>query len=271
MKHPLRREGASDKNKPSQTFPPAKPKILFFDLENSPNLGYSWDKYEQDILRFKKEWFLLSFAAKWKESRVFAKALPDYGGYAHNKTNDEHLVRDIWRLFDEADIIVAHNGKKHDIRKANARFAFYGLKPPSPYKVFDTLQHAWRVYKFNSNKLDDLGNYLGLGRKIATGGADLWFDCMKGDPKAWKKMVRYNKQDVVLLEKVYNHFLPWAEQHPNLGVYASKEACPKCGSTHMISRGFARTVAGWYRQFQCRDCGGWSRAGKLEQKIKTLR
>ena len=37
-------------------------KILFYDLETSPNVSYTWGKWEQNVIAFKKEWELLSFA-----------------------------------------------------------------------------------------------------------------------------------------------------------------------------------------------------------------
>ena len=81
---------------------------------------------------------------------------------------------------------------------------------------------------------------------------------MSGDKKSWKKMGEYNKQDVVLLEKVYFKMLPFMTQHPNLALMTGqKEACPNCGSVHIIRRGhqFSQTVK--YQRWQCMDCGSW--------------
>lgn len=30
-------------------------KILLFDIETSPNLSYTWEKYQQDVIAFEKE------------------------------------------------------------------------------------------------------------------------------------------------------------------------------------------------------------------------
>ena len=66
---------------------------------------------------------MLSFAWKWAdEKKVHCKALCDYPGYAKNKTDDTPLIKDLWKLFDEADILIAHNGDRFDRRKANSRF-----------------------------------------------------------------------------------------------------------------------------------------------------
>src|SRR3990167_3818406 len=41
------------------------PKILLFDIETTPNLAYVWGKYEQDVIQYKSEWYMLSWSAKW--------------------------------------------------------------------------------------------------------------------------------------------------------------------------------------------------------------
>ena len=71
-------------------------------------------------------------------------------------------------MFDEADVVIAHNGDKFDMRKANARFGHY--EPPMPVQQVDTLKVARKYFKFESNKLGDLGEHLGLGNKEVTGG-----------------------------------------------------------------------------------------------------
>ena len=49
---------------------------------------------------------------------------------------------------------------------------------------------ARRNFMFNSNSLGDLGQTLGLGGKGDTGGFDTWLQCMAGDPKAWRRMIK---------------------------------------------------------------------------------
>lgn len=248
-----------------------KPKILLFDVETAPSLGYVWGKWEQNVIDFEEHWYMLCYAAKWLGEKTFVKALPDYPGYKKNKESDKKLIKDLWELFNEADIIIAHNGDKFDIKKANARFSFYGLQPPTPYKTVDTVKVARKYFAFESNKLDDLSNVLGFGRKINTGGFELWKGCMEGDPASWRKMKKYNRHDVDLLEKVYLHFRPWIESHPNVSVYLQGEVCGRCGSDHLQSRGFERTNAAVYRRFQCQDCGGWGRLTKAEPGIKKVK
>lgn len=246
-----------------------KLKILFYDIETAPNLSYVWGKYEQDVIAYEKEWYMLCFAYKWLgEKKVHAVSLPDFKLYKKDKQNDKHVIEKLWELFNEADIVIAHNGDKFDQRKSNARFAYHGLTPPSPYKTIDTKKVAKKYFAFNSNKLDDLGDHLGIGRKIQTGGFSLWKGCMEGDEKAWKKMIQYNKNDVKLLEDVYLKLRPWITNHPNLNIMLGTDRnCPNCGSNQLQKRGTYKTNTNVYQQYWCKSCGKWPRQRLSDKSI----
>ncbi len=232
-------------------------KIVFVDIETAPSLGWVWGKWEQNVIDFKKDWYMLSFAYKWADSgKVVKRGLIDYPDFANDKENDKALVEDLWAVFDQADIIIGHNGDSFDIRKSNSRFLTHGLNPPSPYKTVDTLKIARRAFKFDSNKLDDLGRYLGIGRKMPHTGFNLWKGCMDGDAKSWDVMKKYNGHDVELLEKVYYAVRAWAPVHPNVNK-GQLEACPKCGSNKTQRRGFSYTLLRKKQRFQCLGCSGW--------------
>lgn len=237
---------------------PSKPRVLLYDLETAPNLGWTWGKWEQNVIDFKASWYLLSFAYKWQgEARVKTCALPDYASFKKDKENDAGLVKELWKLFDEADVIIAHNGDRFDAKKANARFIKHGLAPPSPYKSVDTLKIARNKFAFTSNKLDDLGAYMGVGRKLAHTGFHLWKGCMDGDPASWKKMRQYNARDVELLERVYLKLRAWSPTHPNLTAYSEKPGCPVCQSESVQRRGWNIARTRKTPRFQCRECSHW--------------
>lgn len=243
-----------------------KKRVLLYDIETSPNLGWTWGKYEQNVIEFMEEWHMLTFSYKWLgEKTTHVRSLPDYKLYRKEPKNDRELVKELWKLFDEADAIIAHNGDAFDIRKTNARFVQHGLVPPSPYKSIDTKKVAKRYFKFESNKLDDLGHNLGLGRKLDTGGFELWLGCMAGDRKSWDLMCKYNKQDVVLLEKVYLALRPWMMNHPRLDLLNDiRDNCPNCGSTHIQSRGFGINTTSKYHRLNCQDCGSWFKGKNIK-------
>src|ERR1035437_5504487 len=179
-----------------------KPRILLWDIESAPNLGFAWGLWEQNILSFEHQWYLLSIAWRWLgEKTTHVQGLIDFERFTVDPQDDYELAALAHRLFSEADIVIAHNGIAFDTKKAQARMLFHGFDPPTPFREVDTLKIARRHFAFTSNKLGDLCDVLGIGRKLETGGFQTWLGCMRGDPKAWAKMKRYNKQDVVILEK----------------------------------------------------------------------
>ena len=116
---------------------------------------------------------------------------------------------------------------------------------------------AKQKFYFFSNSLDDLGEFLNLGRKESTGGFSLWRDCMEGDKKAWKKMCSYNIQDVDLLEQVYLHLRPWTKTPLNHAIIRPN-VCPVCAAedTNFVSRGLKMTASGTARRcWECKSCG----------------
>ncbi len=241
------------------------PRITLIDTENAPNLGYVWGKWEQNVIEYKSNWYFLSFAHKELGSKTIkCHTLPDYSPWKKDREDDKALVEAMWHVLDQSDIVIAHNGDRFDLRKANARFVAHGMKPPSPYKSIDTLKIARRFFQFDSNRLDDLGQYLGVGRKLPHTGKHLWFGCMAGDPKAWATMKKYNIQDVSLLERIYLKLRPWATTHPNINhLSRCADACPTCQSKNIQYRGFSFTRTGQRQRLQCRDCGKWATTGGL--------
>lgn len=226
-----------------------KPKVLFLDIETTPNLGYTWGKYEQTVLKFVKEGYILSFVGKWLNG-------PYKSAFAY-KGNDCRLARKLWRMLDEADIVVAHNGDRFDIKMINAAFLKHELPPPSPYQTVDTLKVLRKHFRLNSNRLDDVGKVLHVGEKLKHEGVDLWLKAMAGDKKAIDKMLRYNKQDVALLEKVYHQLRPWISNHPDFNNFTEHQVCPRCGSRKTASKGAVMTGMRRYQRRVCLDCSGY--------------
>lgn len=237
------------------------PRILFYDIETAPLIGFAWQKWETDIIDTVRDWYILSFAYKWEgESSIHAHSLPDFSLYKKNPEDDREIVKKLWEIINEADIVVAHNGDQFDIKKMNARFIAHGLTPPEPYKTIDTKKIAKSSFRFDSNKLDELGRYLGVGRKLAHTGFHLWKGCMRGDMQSWKLMVRYNKQDIKLLEDVYLKLRPWMKSFPI--VSAENGECKHCGEIKSQRRGFSYTTKYKAQRLQCIKCGAWRLGNK---------
>lgn len=250
----------------------SRPKILLFDIETSPILGYVWSLWDQNVAlnQIHTDWHLLSWAAKWH----FSKEVIHRDQRAmKNIEDDKALVKGLWRLLDEADVVVTQNGKKFDAKKINARFAIHGLKPPAPYKHIDTLQIAKRHFGFTSNKLEYMTDKLCTKYKKLVDhkfqGFELWKQCLAGNVKAWDEMKRYNIRDVLSLEELYTKLAPW-DTTVNLALYYDDAKC-SCGSSQLQSRGFTFTKVGKFRRFQCQGCGAWLRGGENHTKKGLVR
>ncbi len=241
--------------------PPAEgsARIALIDLENGPIIGAVWEMWEANVLWTEQDWYLYSYSVKWLGGKHITKALTDFPKtFKKNYHDDSALVKSLWQVFDDADVIVAHNGNAFDIKKANARFMHHGLKPYSPISSVDTLSEARKHFKFSSNKLDNVCQDLGIGKKVVNTGKDLWRRCWHGDAKAFTEMKIYNAHDVYLLEQLYLYLRPWMKTHPNLRLYDKKQGCPACGSTHIQSRGQYLLAGGKAKQkLTCMDCGKW--------------
>lgn len=248
-----------------------KANILFLDIENAPNVGYTWRTFEQNVIEFVEPWYILSFAYKWLgEKETYVEAIPDFIGYKPCAGRDYMLVKHLWTLLNQADVVVAHNGDAFDIPKINARFLHHHLPPPAPYKTIDTLKATRRRFWFNAYNLDKIGATLGVGRKVKHIGFPIWLGCMRGERKAWKVMRRYNKRDVDLLYRIYMRIRPWIKNHPDVSAPDKPNRCNKCNSSHLQSRGRIYSKSRWYHRMQCMGCGAWIKGtiGDLVGKTK---
>jgi hypothetical protein len=250
-------------------------KILLLDIETAPGLGWAWSKFDTNIIEFERDWFILSIAYKWfgVDDKITVKALPGYTSYKKNPLDDSALIADIQKLLDEADIVVAHNGDSFDVKKINTRILVHNLPQPSPYKTFDTLKIARKNFKFDSNRLNDLCQVLGIGKKLPHVGFALWKGCMKGDMAAWETMVEYNAQDVNLLEEIYLRLRSWGN-HPDVNLYGdtgsvvASLSCPSCGSHNVQRRGTAVSRTRKYQRLHCQDCGHWGQGDQIKEGKK---
>lgn len=176
--------------------------------------------------------------------------------------SNKNMLKKIHRLLEEADAVVHYNGRRYDIPTLNKEFIKAELAPPAPYKQIDLLSVARGQFRFTSNKLDYVAQFLGLGTKTKHKGMALWLGCMNKNATDWKVMQKYNKQDVILLEKVYDKMLPWIPRHANFSVFMNELVCPNCGSKHFQKRGFEHTMAGTYQRYKCSKCTKWFRDNK---------
>lgn len=252
---------------------PRPAKILLLDIETLPSEYYSWS-YAPNFLSPEmriKDWSIVCWSAKWLfEPEIMGEAVTPEDA---ERREDGKILRKMWDLVDEAQIVITQNGIRFDMPALNNRWWLHGYPPPSHYRNVDTLLTAQKKFKRTYNRLDELGSDLGIGTKSDMSFVD-WKNCMEGSKKdrqiAIDKMLEYCKRDVApLLEDVYLHMLPWMDNHPNMNIYANgNDVCRNCGSVHLIESSEYPTTQGLWKGWRCQSCGAIGRkhgkANKLE-------
>lgn len=237
-----------------------RPKVLIFDVETAPIMSYVWRLWDQNVglNQIEQDWHIMSWAAKWLDDDETKVMYMDQRK-AKNIEDDKKILKEIWKLLDEADIVITQNGKSFDQKKLNARFILNGFQPPSSYKHIDTKVIAKKHFGFTSNKLAYMTDKLCTKyKKLSHGkfpGFDLWSECMKGNIDAWKEMEEYNRYDVLSLEELYLKLIPW-DNSINFNLYheEDKHVC-KCGSEEFNKNGFYYTSSGKFQKYKCKACG----------------
>lgn len=241
-----------------------RPKVLVYDIETAPILGYVWGLWDNNVAlnQINSDWHVLSWSAKWLDDSEDKIMYTDQRA-EKNIEDDSKILKAIWNLLNEADIVITQNGKSFDQKKLNARFILNGFQPPSSYRHIDTKLIASKHFKFTSNKLEYMTDKLCVKYKklkhAKFAGFEMWRECLAGNLEAWQEMETYNKHDVLALEELYHKLIPW-DDSINFNLYHDQldHVC-KCGSISFIKNGFYYTSAGKYQKHKCKQCGAETR------------
>lgn len=238
------------------------PRILLFDIETSPVKAFVWQQqvWRANIPddRILSQWFMLSWSAKWLDSQeMMSDVLSSEEALAEN---DKRIIVSLWKLLDEADIVITHNGDIFDVPNMNTRFLVHNLLPTSPYQTIDTFKVVKKQFGFTHNSLNGVAKMFGFDPKMSTSFA-LWSKCVAGDKESLLYLEEYNRYDVELLEAVYLKLRPWMFRHPNLGLYTEEEepVCPKCMSKELEFTGYYYTSVSKFETYKCSRCGSLAR------------
>jgi len=235
-----------------------KPKILLLDLETGFNILKLFSLYQPGKT--------IPYSAIQQERYIICGSIKEFGKDTvwsyHVKpsdpTNDKSVVAMLIKALEDADAVIAHNGDEFDLKYINTRAVYHGLSPLPNIKQIDTLKLARKKFNFNSNRLDYLGQFLKVGKKI-NAPQSLWSDALTGSAEAIDKLLKYNVQDVRLLEEVYKKIAPFCEASLNHALFAEEGeiVCPLCGSESYQKRGFVPSKTGLYQRYQCKECNHW--------------
>lgn len=198
---------------------------------------------------------VLVFAYKRNNEKVRSLTILDYKKRKRlpYEQADKYLLEDIYTILSEADIVVGHYSKRFDYPFIQTRLAIHNM-PLLPR----TINHidTWRIAKDNlkvrSRRMDAIAEYLGLVERKASVPFSVWRASKAHDPKAIQFLERYCRQDVEVLNGVFERLKPIIRLP---AVHDS--GCPNCGSAHAEKRGTVTNQVATYQRFRCKDCGTW--------------
>lgn len=232
-----------------------QPRVLYLDIETSPLEGWFWGighKVSLSYDNITKESKIICICWKWGgEKRIH------YADWGTQKQDDRSLLQKFVKVLRQADIVVGHNGDNFDLKIINTRLLYHRLPPAGKLPSEDTLKQLRRTFRLSSNRLDAVGRFLSLGRKLHTD-YKLWTAVVKHkDKTAFKHMLSYCAQDVRLLEHIHKTISPYVEHKINAAVVLQRPriACDACGSLNTKVhdyRAYGQTPS---QRRWCKDCG----------------
>jgi hypothetical protein len=255
------------------------PKILVFDTETAAATALTFGRFKvnlsQDNILDNGGWILCA-CWRWLGSNV-TESIHLTQEEVLNK-DDSRIVAKMFELYEQADAVLAHNSLGFDHKVVQTRAVYNGFPPLPQVKVLDTLQLVKKYLKLPSNRLDAIGEFFGLGRKISTGGISLWRKVQEGDEEAMEQMVEYCLQDVDLLYEVYlrTRQLGRAGSDFNAALYHDDDLvrCRVCGSSDVEVTGRTiETSLNVFDEVRCNECGAVHRhreSKTSKQKRKNL-
>jgi len=188
------------------------------DIETTPLQVYTWGLWDQNIgiNQIIKPTEMMCFGAKWQgKKKVTFKSVHHDG--------KEAMLKELHSMMEEADVLIGWNSASFDHKHIKREFLENGMTPPSVVKDLDLMSIVKANFRFPSNKLDYVAQALGVGSKVKHSGFDLWIGCMAGKESSWREMKKYQIQDVVLLEELYQVLLPWLPGASSVSVKERRE------------------------------------------------
>lgn len=248
--------------KASRIVRPNDANIVVLDIERLPGkfAAEFWDLND-----FKGRRIRYDTVTAWP--RTICVAWRRYGAkrveFASDWTDGhEEMLRRVWAVCDEADILVGHNLARFDVRKLKADWALMGLKPPRPFKTVDTLAIARREFGFESNTLASLCERLGVPGKVDHYDPECARQAVAGNKAAQKRLQTYNQGDIEASEALYDAMRGWIPNHPFIGLHGDEKRCNQCSSDDLQKMPTNyRAVVLDYGMWRCNNCGAHVRGG----------
>jgi hypothetical protein len=232
---------------------------LYVDIETSPNIALCWRAGRDNFIspdNIVKERAVICVAWKWQGKPVETVTW-------NSRQCDKALVRRVVRIISDADEVVTQNGERFDVPWLRGRALYHNLEPMPIVRLVDTLKWARKYYYLNSNRLDYMGKFLGVGGKIEKfkNGDGSWRRVLlDNNRRELAEMATYCARDVELLEKVWERLSMICPVATHAGVIGGGEkwSCPRCASDKVFQSKRRVTAKGTEQyQMRCKSCFGF--------------
>lgn len=252
--------------------------VVTIDIETSPLITYAWSVWEANAIKKLKETTILCVSYKFLgEKKVYNISQMDDPNWKPGVENDKWVMERLAEVLNRASTVVTQNGNSFDLPIIRRRMLINGVRPPHPLKKVDTKILGKNLFRFDQASLKAMCEETGTAQKGDPGGFATWEGCMSPNRKlavsSFKRMIKYNNQDVIATEELYLRMRPFMETHPNLAVIAGRPDCCKlCLNKRLQARGWEYTDASRRRRFQCvgpSGCGTWVNKGAWERLNKS--
>ena len=122
---------------------------------------------------------------------------------------DTRVVKELSAELREYDRIITYYGTRFDVPYIRTRAARWGMSICEYGSLWhsDLYYIVRNKYKFNSNRLNTVANFLQLESKTPIDN-EHWINAHFGDTEGLEYILKHNKKDVIVLEDLFNVVLP---------------------------------------------------------------
>lgn len=243
-------------------------KVLIYDVELSKGIYYAFPSFKPVRLNISDKiqgQFMLSAAWRWwgEEEITMVSVLDDKRRFRRDHSDDYHVVKELHKVFSEADIVVGHHVDGFDTKHLAFLSYIHDLPPLPTVHSIDTLKQARRRFKNDSLSMDEITKRRSLTHKTDVPNKNkVWNDATSGCPIAIQTIADYNIEDIHVQTEMFEDMLPWMASIPSLHLAEGRDnvnrVCQACGETEDLNwNGYSynKTRTTKYRRFRCKSCG----------------
>ncbi len=210
-------------------------KMLVYDIETSRVKAQLWwtGKQYVNYKQVTSEPKIISISWKWVgEDKI-------YSATWDKNHCDKKMIEEFLKYYNNASMVIGQNNNQFDNKWIQTRAAKHGLFVDRFVKSLDIYRLAKRQFRLISYSMDYMAQYFGLTPKQEHEGIIMWEMVENGTKEQQKeylkKMVEYNKGDIVTTEELYLTLRPYFRTFTNKARESGlpRWACPISGSKNV--------------------------------------